>query len=184
MFDFGFSELIVIAVVLLVVVGPERLPKVARTAGHLLGRLQRYVSDVKSDIQREMQLEDLKKLQQQVEQQARELESSVRGQMAKVEAEVADTAADVKAEVSELPAPAPVAEASPAGIRSATGTSDSAPSAASNDDRARPHREVPEVAQQAGTQRQADAPPADDARAAQLQLHLDPAVTSRPAEKA
>lgn len=48
MFDFGFSELIVIGVVLLVVVGPERLPKVARTAGHLLGRVQRYVSDVKS----------------------------------------------------------------------------------------------------------------------------------------
>ena len=63
MFDFGFSELIVIGIVLLVVVGPERLPKVARTAGHLLGRVQRYVSDVKSDIQREMQLEELKKLQ-------------------------------------------------------------------------------------------------------------------------
>lgn len=58
MFDLGFSELIVIAVVTLIVVGPERLPKVARTAGHLLGRLQRYVSDVKSDIQREMQLEE------------------------------------------------------------------------------------------------------------------------------
>ena len=68
MFDFGFSELIVIGVVLLIVVGPERLPKVARTAGHLLGRVQRYVSDVKSDIQREMQLEELKKLQEQVKQ--------------------------------------------------------------------------------------------------------------------
>ena len=70
MFDFGFSELIVIGIVLLVVVGPERLPKVARTAGHLLGRVQRYVSDVKSDIQREMQLEELKKLQEQVKHQA------------------------------------------------------------------------------------------------------------------
>ena len=63
MFDFGFSELILIGVVMLVVVGPERLPKVARTAGLLLGRVQRYVSDVKSDIQREMQLEELKALQ-------------------------------------------------------------------------------------------------------------------------
>ena len=84
MFDFGFSELIVIGVVLLIVVGPERLPKVARTAGHLLGRVQRYVSDVKSDIQREMQLEELKKLQEQVKHQAQELESSVRSGMANV----------------------------------------------------------------------------------------------------
>lgn len=105
MFDFGFSELIVIAVVMLVVVGPERLPKVARTAGHLLGRLQRYVSDVKSDIQREMQLEDLKKLQQQVEEQARALESSLRGQVAKVEAEAAATAAEVKAGIPGLESP-------------------------------------------------------------------------------
>lgn len=97
MFDFGFSELILIAVVMLIVVGPERLPKVARTAGHLLGRLQRYVTDVKSDIQREMQLEDLKKLQQQVEQQARELESSMRGQVSQVESELQKAGDEVKA---------------------------------------------------------------------------------------
>ncbi|NMG73761.1 Sec-independent protein translocase protein TatB [Aromatoleum diolicum] len=113
MFDFGFSELIVIAVVMLIVVGPERLPKVARTAGHLLGRLQRYVTDVKSDIQREMQLEDLKKLQQQVEQQARELESSVRSQMNSVEADLGKTAAEVQSSVAiaanESSAAAPVA---------------------------------------------------------------------------
>ncbi len=105
MFDFGFSELLLIALVALVVVGPERLPKVARTAGHLLGRLQRYVGDVKSDIQREMQLEDLKKLQQQVEQQARDLESSLRGQVASVEADLGKTAAEVReAVVPETPA--------------------------------------------------------------------------------
>jgi len=63
MFDIGFSEMIVIAIVALVVIGPERLPRVARTAGLLLGRLQRYVSDVKSDINREIQLDELKKLQ-------------------------------------------------------------------------------------------------------------------------
>ena len=57
MFDVGISELMVIAVVALVVIGPERLPKVARTAGLLLGRLQRYVSDVKADINRDMQLD-------------------------------------------------------------------------------------------------------------------------------
>lgn len=120
MFDLGFSELIVIAVVTLIVVGPERLPKVARTAGHLLGRLQRYVSDVKSDIQREMQLEELKKLQQQVEQQARDLETSMRGQVQSVEADLAQTAADAKSGLDGQPAAeaavsaAPVAEAAPA----------------------------------------------------------------------
>lgn len=77
MFDIAFSELIVIALVALVVIGPERLPRVARTAGHLLGRLQRYVSDVKADINREIQIEELKKMQQQVEESARSLESSV-----------------------------------------------------------------------------------------------------------
>lgn len=122
MFDLGFSELILIAVVTLVVVGPERLPKVARTAGHLLGRLQRYVSDVKSDIQREMQLEELKKLQQQVEQQARELETSMRGQVQSVEADLAQTAAEAKSALDAQPAipaasvAAPVAEAVPAPV--------------------------------------------------------------------
>jgi sec-independent protein translocase protein TatB len=93
MFDIGFSELIVIGLVALVVIGPERLPRVTRTVGHLLGRLQRYVSDVKSDIQREMQLEDLKKLQQQVAESARQIESSVRNQVGAVEADIGKTAA-------------------------------------------------------------------------------------------
>jgi sec-independent protein translocase protein TatB len=100
MFDFGFTELMLVAVVALIVVGPERLPKVARTAGHMLGRLQRYVSDVKSDISREMQLEDLKKLQQQVEEQARDLESSMRKQMNEVESDFGKTAAKVRDDVS------------------------------------------------------------------------------------
>jgi sec-independent protein translocase protein TatB len=77
MFDIGFSELLVIAVVALLVIGPERLPKVARTAGHLFGRLQRYVNDVKSDIQRELELDELKKLRSQVEDAARSVEQSV-----------------------------------------------------------------------------------------------------------
>ncbi len=79
MFDVSFSELMVIAVVALVVIGPERLPKVARTVGHLLGRLQRYVTTVKADINREMQLEELKRLQQQVSEQVRNVESGVSG---------------------------------------------------------------------------------------------------------
>ena len=85
MFDVGFSELIVIGLVALIVIGPERLPGVARTVGHLLGRLQRYVSDVKSDINREMQLDELKKLQEQVTTEARAMESQVNDQMRSVE---------------------------------------------------------------------------------------------------
>ena len=61
MFDIGFSELLVIGVVALIVIGPERLPKFARTSGHLMGRFQRYASSVKSDISREMQMEELRK---------------------------------------------------------------------------------------------------------------------------
>ncbi len=77
MFDIGFSELIVIAVVALVVVGPERLPRVARMAGHLLGRLQRYVGDVKADINREIQLEELRKLQAELQASAQQVEAQV-----------------------------------------------------------------------------------------------------------
>ena len=62
MFDIAFSELVVIGVVALVVIGPERLPRVARTAGHLLGRMQRFTRDVKSSIDREMQLDELRTL--------------------------------------------------------------------------------------------------------------------------
>ncbi|MBI5785034.1 MAG: twin-arginine translocase subunit TatB [Rhodocyclales bacterium] len=109
MFDVGFSELMLIAVVALVVIGPEKLPKVARTAGHLLGRLQRYVGDVKSDINREMQLEDLKKLQQQVADQAKSMEASVSQQLSSVETELNQSIAQGVAEKSEA-APAPAAD--------------------------------------------------------------------------
>jgi sec-independent protein translocase protein TatB len=58
MFDIGLSEIVVIGVVALIVIGPERLPKTARMLGHLFGRLQRYVNEVKSDISREMELDE------------------------------------------------------------------------------------------------------------------------------
>lgn len=78
MFDIGFSELIVIGVVALIVIGPERLPKVARTAGHLYGRMQRYVTTVKADISREIQLDEIRKagedFKQSVESAAGEVE--------------------------------------------------------------------------------------------------------------
>jgi sec-independent protein translocase protein TatB len=77
MFDVGFSELVLIAVVAMIVIGPERLPKVARTAGALLGRMQRYVNSVKSEVEREMQFEDLKKLQQEIQAQSKQVENSI-----------------------------------------------------------------------------------------------------------
>jgi len=77
MFDVGFSELVLIAVVAMIVIGPERLPKVARTAGALLGRMQRYVNNVKSEVEREMQFEDLKKLQQEIQAQSKQVENSI-----------------------------------------------------------------------------------------------------------
>ena len=98
MFDIGFSELMVIGIVALIVIGPEKLPKVARTLGHLLGRAQRYVNDVKSDINREIQLDELKKLQSEVTESARSLEDSVRQEFESARAAV------------EIPAQAAVAE--------------------------------------------------------------------------
>ena len=116
MFDIGFSELMVIGIVALLVLGPERLPKVARTTGHLLGRLQRYVSDVKSDINREMQLEELKKLQAQVEDSARNIERSVTKEFQSAEAALNQTAQGVTEPVAAAVASieAPVAEAAAA----------------------------------------------------------------------
>ena len=78
MFDFSISELMVIMVVALVVIGPERLPKVARTMGHLWGRAQRYINGVKADIERDMAVEEFRQLQQKVQDEAGALEQSVK----------------------------------------------------------------------------------------------------------
>lgn len=102
MFDIGFSELVVIGIVALLVLGPERLPKVARTTGHLLGRLQRYVSDVKSDINREMQLDELKRLQEEARKTAMEFESSVRSEVAGIESGVASSLQSASSAVADL----------------------------------------------------------------------------------
>ncbi len=68
MFDVSFSELFIIAVVALLVIGPEKLPKVARTMGAFMGRMQRYVAQVKEEVNREVRFEDLQKLQQEIKQ--------------------------------------------------------------------------------------------------------------------
>jgi sec-independent protein translocase protein TatB len=78
MFDFSFAELMVVMVVALIVIGPERLPKVARTMGHLWGRAQRYVNGVKADIERDMAVEEYRQLQQKIQAEASSLEQSVK----------------------------------------------------------------------------------------------------------
>jgi len=89
MIDLGLSKLAIIGVVALVVIGPEKLPKVARMAGTLYGRAQRYLHDVKSEVSREMELEELKNLQKQASEAAgafkSEVENSIAQNMAEVE---------------------------------------------------------------------------------------------------
>lgn len=109
MFDIGFSELMVIALVALVVIGPEKLPKVARTAGALFGRFQRYVGDVKADIKREIELDELKKMRDSVEAQARDLEHSIRDSARSLEQDLNRSAGALEQAVS-----APVTASPPA----------------------------------------------------------------------
>ncbi|MFY9315995.1 MAG: Sec-independent protein translocase protein TatB [Burkholderiales bacterium] len=114
MFDIGFSEMLVIGLVALVVIGPERLPRVARTLGHLAGRLQRYVADVKADINREVELEELRKMKDTVQQAASGFESSVQSELNKTESELNATAASATADpVPAAAEPAPADAAPP-----------------------------------------------------------------------
>jgi sec-independent protein translocase protein TatB len=77
MLDIGFSKLIIIGGIALVVIGPERLPRVARTLGTLLGRAQRYVADVKAEVSRSIDVEELQKMKTQFETAARDVEQTV-----------------------------------------------------------------------------------------------------------
>jgi sec-independent protein translocase protein TatB len=127
MFDISFTELLVIAVVALIVIGPERLPKVARTLGHLFGRMQRYVNDVKADISREMELDELKKLQSGMEDAARSMRDSVNSTVDSVNKEVSETESELSklahadTNPEPLPLPAPAATPAPAETPSSQG---------------------------------------------------------------
>lgn len=91
MFGIDFSEFLVIGLVALIVLGPERLPKVARTAGHLLGRLQRYASEVKAQVKQEMEAEEFKHLKsqfQEVKEAASGMEQSIRNEVAHTETQL------------------------------------------------------------------------------------------------
>ncbi len=98
MFDVAFSELLIAAVVALIVIGPERLPKVARQAGEWLGKIQRYVNDVKSDVGRQMQIEELRRMQTEITEAAHELKKSVEQGAAEVHKEVDSLSAAIAGE--------------------------------------------------------------------------------------
>ena len=100
MFDIGFSEMMIVAVVALVVLGPERLPRVARQAGQWMGKLQRYVSDVKSDINRQMELEELRKLQSEVKDAAANLEKSFKSSVAEAQSDFNEISSSLQGESS------------------------------------------------------------------------------------
>jgi len=91
--DLGLSKMALIGVVALIVIGPEKLPRVARTVGTLLGKAQRYVADVKAEVNRSMDLEELKKMKETVETAARDVEQSVQTSAAEFEKDWAQTTA-------------------------------------------------------------------------------------------
>jgi sec-independent protein translocase protein TatB len=78
MIDFGFDKLALIGAVALIVIGPEKLPRVARTVGTLLGKAQRYVADVQAEVNRSIELDELKKMKETVEGAARDVEAAAR----------------------------------------------------------------------------------------------------------
>jgi sec-independent protein translocase protein TatB len=82
MIDFGFDKIALIGAVALIVIGPEKLPRVARTVGHFLGKAQRYVADVKAEVNRSIELEELKKMKTQFEDAARNVEQTVGNEIA------------------------------------------------------------------------------------------------------
>ena len=93
MLDLGLSKMALIGAVALIVIGPEKLPRVARTVGTLLGKAQRYVADVKAEVNRSMDLEELKKMKDTVETAARDVEQSVQTTASDFEKDWAETTA-------------------------------------------------------------------------------------------
>jgi sec-independent protein translocase protein TatB len=102
MFDISFAQILIIALVAMIVIGPKRLPKTVRTLGLLLGRAQRYVSEIKSDIQREMELDELRKVQQSMQDIGKDIEKSVRSVVQETEKTVKQAEGSVQEMESEL----------------------------------------------------------------------------------
>ena len=113
MLDIGLSKMALIGAVALIVIGPEKLPRVARTVGTLLGKAQRYVADVKAEVNRSMELDELRKVKDTVESAARDVQQSVRSGAAELEKEwqagVSSLATDATDADANSPAPQPPA---------------------------------------------------------------------------
>ncbi|QDQ26485.1 twin-arginine translocase subunit TatB [Chitinimonas arctica] len=103
MFDFSLGELVVVGTVALIVIGPERLPTVARTVGAMVGRLQRYVAGVKADIQREVELDNLKRLEAEMNEAGRKLRDDMMNGVEPVKDSLRETAAATHDALSEPP---------------------------------------------------------------------------------
>ena len=114
MIDFGFDKIALIGAVALIVIGPERLPRVARTVGHLMGKAQRYVADVKAEVNRTIELEELKKMKTEFEDAARNVEQSVTSEVHKTTAELQAAWQPPADTVPPLSSDSPLAEPPPA----------------------------------------------------------------------
>jgi sec-independent protein translocase protein TatB len=102
--DLGLSKMALIGAVALIVIGPEKLPRVARTVGTLLGKAQRYVNDVKAEVNRSMELDELKKMKETVESAARDVESSVHTATSDFEKQWQDATSTAQSALAEPPA--------------------------------------------------------------------------------
>lgn len=103
MIDLGIDKMALIGVVALIVIGPEKLPRLARTVGTLLGKAQRYVSDVKAEVNRSIELDELKKMKETMEGAARDVESSVQSTANAFEKQVGQLSSDVYYNPEEPP---------------------------------------------------------------------------------
>jgi sec-independent protein translocase protein TatB len=101
MIDIGLSKIALIGAVALIVIGPEKLPRLARTVGTLLGKAQRYVADVKQEVNRSMELDELKKMKESMEGAARDVENSIQTNASDFEKSWAETTGTASSE--ELP---------------------------------------------------------------------------------
>jgi len=104
--DLGLSKMALIGAVALIVIGPEKLPRVARTVGTLLGKAQRYVADVKAEVNRSMELDELRKMKDSVESAARDVESSVQSATTDFEKQWQEATETASSAATALPEPA------------------------------------------------------------------------------
>src|SRR5208282_4651387 len=106
MFDIGLSKLAIIGTVALIVIGPERLPRVARTVGTLMGRAQRYLADVKAEVSREIELDELRRMRDTVQSAAADVENTIHTGLSQTHADIQKAIGVVSDEITGKDAPA------------------------------------------------------------------------------